>query len=88
MMVSAWSSAKCVVCGCTPAAKVFQMLDLSQTTLYAASVCMYLDCGYLLFVQYFKLVHGINLVAVVERNRIFRNACDSCNSRLCKACNS
>ena len=86
-MVSAWLSVKYVVCGCTPAAKVFQTLDLSQTTLYAASVRMYLDCCYLLFVQYF--VHGFNLVAVVVvRNRILRNPCDSCNFILCEACNS
>ena len=43
-MVSAWLSAKYVVCGYTPVAKVFQMLALSQTTLYAATVHMYLDC--------------------------------------------
>ena len=42
-MVSAWLNAKYVVYGCTPAAKVFQMLGLSQTTLYAANVPMYLD---------------------------------------------
>ena len=48
MMVSVWLNVKFVVCGCTPAAKVFQMLDPSQMISHAAIVYVYLDCCQLL----------------------------------------
>ena len=76
MTVNAWSNVKCVVCGCTPVVKATQMRRVSQMTLCAATVCVYLDTCSVYSDMYNTSSAAIAVVCFVLLN------CDCC-SYLC-----